>query len=312
MAYSYSRTTGNGSILQLAVPPYIDKSHITVTIDGVATTDYTWTTDSTIAVTAPNLAEVRVSRHSSPGARLVDYMDGVPLTELALDNDSIQAFYLMQEAIDRANEGITGDGLGNISANGARLTDLGDPVDPQDAITKQWAETAMSSQLAEGGVKLAEIRLLHSQLHALTTELNRLPYGSAGYVQYNASTGMLSFFLSEGPQGPTGATGPVGPLGPQGPQGLEGPRGPQGVQGPQGLTGLTGPTGPIGPAGVQGPVGPQGLLGPQGNMGETPLGLAFGRMYVNTNGELMMEYYGSANDNDFRIDSLGDLYVTTV
>jgi hypothetical protein len=47
-------------------------------------------------------------------------------------------------------------------------------------------------------------------------------------------------------------------------------------------------------------------------MGATPLGLAFGRFYLNEEGELMIEYYGDADTNDFRIDAEGFLYVTTV
>ena len=89
-------------------------------------------------------------------------------------------------------------------------------------------------------------------------------------------------------QGVTGETGPAGPAGPQG------PIGPEGIQG------------------IQGPVGPDGAVGQQGPMGATPLGLAFGRFYLNAEGELMIEYYGDANDNDFRIDADGFLYVETV
>jgi hypothetical protein len=47
-------------------------------------------------------------------------------------------------------------------------------------------------------------------------------------------------------------------------------------------------------------------------MGATPLGLAFGRFYLSDEGELMIEYYGQASDNDFTIDENGDLSVTTI
>jgi hypothetical protein len=47
-------------------------------------------------------------------------------------------------------------------------------------------------------------------------------------------------------------------------------------------------------------------------MGATPLGLAFGTFSINSDGELQIEYYGDANDNDFSIDADGFLYVTTV
>jgi hypothetical protein len=47
-------------------------------------------------------------------------------------------------------------------------------------------------------------------------------------------------------------------------------------------------------------------------MGSTPLGLAFGRFFLSDEGELQIEYYGTANDNDFSIDADGYLHVTTV
>jgi hypothetical protein len=48
-------------------------------------------------------------------------------------------------------------------------------------------------------------------------------------------------------------------------------------------------------------------------MGSTPLGLAFGTMGIDAStGILQMEYYGSANDNDFTISASGQLSVTTV
>lgn len=112
-----------------------------------------------------------------------------------------------------------------------------------------------------------------------------------------------------GPQGPRGIQGPTGA---QGIQGSQGAPGPQGQQGAKGAPGDVGPQGPQGLPGIQGEVGPTGPQGPQGNMGATPLGLAFGRMLIDTDGMLTLEYYGDANDNDFRIDANGDLYVSTV
>lgn len=112
--------------------------------------------------------------------------------------------------------------------------------------------------------------------------------------------------------GPQGERGLQGPYGPQGVQGLRGLQGLQGLQGAQGPAGDVGPQGLSGTPGTQGEVGPPGPPGPQGNMGATPLGLAFGRMSIDTDGMLTLEYYGDADDNDFRIDANGDLYVSTV
>jgi hypothetical protein len=150
------------------------------------------------------------------------------------------------------------------------------------------------------------------------------PTGAAGPVGPQGATGEQGITGPAGPagpEGPQGIQGETGLQGVRGPQGLTGPTGPEGPRGQQGITGLTGPTGPEGPQGpigpqgpqgIQGPVGPDGAKGPTGDMGATPLGLAFGRMYLNEEGELMLEYYGDANENDFRIDINGDLYVVTV
>ena len=47
-------------------------------------------------------------------------------------------------------------------------------------------------------------------------------------------------------------------------------------------------------------------------MGATPLGLAFGRFFIDDDGVLQIEYYGSADTNDFTIDADGYLFVETV
>jgi hypothetical protein len=115
-----------------------------------------------------------------------------------------------------------------------------------------------------------------------------------------------------GDQGLVGGVGPTGPIGPQGIQGIQGDKGLTGDKGPVGDQGPVGPIGPDGVQGIQGDVGPTGPNGPQGPMGATPLGLAFGQFSINANGELQIEYYGSADDNDFTIDVDGNLLVVTV
>lgn len=119
----------------------------------------------------------------------------------------------------------------------------------------------------------------------ISTELDPLPPGAAGYVSFDPVARMMTFGISKGEQGEVG------------------PRGPQGIEGPEG---------PPGPRGDKGDPGPEGPPGPQGNMGATPLGLAFGRFHVDREGDLIIEYYGSANDNDFRIDADGYMHVSTV
>lgn len=106
MAYSYNEVTATGSAQLITVPEYVDQAHIKVSIDGVDTTSFTWSNASTVSVTATAGATVRVRRETSPGARVVDYMDGMSLTEAVLDADSKQAFFLAQEQLDATNEAV--------------------------------------------------------------------------------------------------------------------------------------------------------------------------------------------------------------
>lgn len=272
MAYSYKNYEGTGLPQTLIVPEYIDRSHIKVSVNEIFTEDFVWINSNSIQITAAYLGAVRVSRSTSLSARIVDYIDGVPLTEIALDNDSRQAFYLAQEANDRADASITSDRAGNYLANGTRITNLADPVNPQDAVTKNWAETSISSNVNKVATDRASVELISNQLKTIVPSIVRLPYGTDGTVSYTAATGNLVFSLSEGPQGVQGIVGPQGALGPRGPVGDQGVVGPQGPIGATGSTGALGPTGAQGVTGMQGVKGDQGIRGiegVQGNLGAT-------------------------------------------
>jgi len=102
MAYSYTQAVGTGSVLAVAVPPYLDKSHIFVFIDGVPFTAFEWVNDQTIGVLAERNSLIRVVRRTSPDARLTAYLNGQALPGEVLEIDSKQAFFLAQEAMDAA------------------------------------------------------------------------------------------------------------------------------------------------------------------------------------------------------------------
>lgn len=155
MAYSYVQYTGNGSIKTFSVPfTYISKSHIAVKVNGVlkaAGTDYSWDTDSSITfVTAPGTGlTVDIRRASSPSQRIIDFQDGSTLTQDILDADSNQNFFMAQEAIDAVASNIALASDGVFDAVNKRIKNVADPVNAQDAVTKNWAENASSSQVAQ-------------------------------------------------------------------------------------------------------------------------------------------------------------------
>lgn len=150
MANSFVRYTGNNSTTQYAVSfSYRDQADITVTINGVATTAFTYNASGTqITFNSPPAqgASIEIRRTTSQTSRLVDYAAGSVLTENDLDTDSNQAFFMGQEAIDNANDRILLDNADfQWDATNKRLKNLADPTAAQDGVTKNYLENTWLS-----------------------------------------------------------------------------------------------------------------------------------------------------------------------
>ena len=149
MAYStltYSSLDGATNQFDVTFP-YISASHVIVTVNGSATTDFTFLTSSRIQLTSTPAAgaTVIINRTSSRNARLVDYQTGSILTEDILDTDSLQAFYIAQEAIDTTESTIRkSDSTAQWDALSLRVTNVADPTSAQDAATKSWVDTQIA------------------------------------------------------------------------------------------------------------------------------------------------------------------------
>lgn len=152
MSY-YARTyyTGNGLTRDYTIGfPYLDKSHVKVYLNGSITTGWTWLTSSSIRITvAPaNGVVILIKRETSPGNRLVDYVSPSSLNETDLDTDSLQAFYLSQEAIDAGASTIALDvASGQFDAGNKRITNVADPVSNQDVATKNYVLNGVGSSV---------------------------------------------------------------------------------------------------------------------------------------------------------------------
>jgi hypothetical protein len=177
MANSFVRYTGNGSTTQYAVSfTYRDQADITVTINGVATTAFTYNASGTqiTFTTAPaNNSAIEIRRTTSQTSRLVDYAAGSVLTENDLDTDSNQAFFMGQEAIDNANDRILLDGSDfQWDATNKRIKNVSDPTANQDAVTKNYLENTWLSSADKANITtLAGISGL-SSLASNSTNIN--------------------------------------------------------------------------------------------------------------------------------------------
>lgn len=262
---------------------YVSKADIKVWVEGMPS-GYVWVNENTITVTPePALgSKVKIFRDTEKLSRIVDFQDGSTLTESQLDIADLQLFYLIQEALDKADASIQ-DSFGVWDGRGKVASNFGAPIDDADLVTKGWVTGISTSYLLQMQSAVTEVEGYLGALTALTVGVIDVPNGVNGSAVYDGVTNTLTFYIAEGKQGPRGNKGPVGD---------------------KGATGDKGPTGDKGVAGSKGPTGNQGP------MGSVPLGLAFGQMRVDNDGFLIIEYVGNDLSTTFSIDENGDLYAT--
>ena len=172
MALSFVTYTGDGSNRIFNVTfQYLLQANVYVKVNNVAVT-YTWLDSSRVQLTtAPaSGAFVEVRRISNRATRAVDFQDGAVLTEAALDADSNQLFEMAQEAFDSSDTTIQLDYNNTFNAGNKQIKSVANPTDAQDAVTKSWAETGLSSQLALADT--AQAAALVSQNAAATSATN--------------------------------------------------------------------------------------------------------------------------------------------
>ena len=179
MANSFVRYTGNGSTTAYAVPfSYRAQADVAVTIDGVATTAFTWDgagTNITFTSAPADTSSIEIRRTTSQASRLVDYADGSVLKENDLDTDSTQSFMMGQEAIDDAGDKIKLDNADfQWDAQSKRLKNVADPTGAQDVATKNyiestWLSAADKTTLNNVNSNISAINTVNSNISAITT-----------------------------------------------------------------------------------------------------------------------------------------------
>jgi len=157
MANSFVRYTGNGVTTTYAIPfSYRSTADLTATVAGSNVTAYTLDaagTNLTFNVAPANGAAIEIRRTTSQNTKLVDYVSGSVLTENDLDTDSDQAFYMSQEAIDKAGDVISLDNVDfNWNVQNKRLKNVANPVDNTDAVNKQFISTNIPNITTVAGI----------------------------------------------------------------------------------------------------------------------------------------------------------------
>ena len=133
---------------------YLEDEHVTVEINGVVqlASDYSVIVESNgdtkvrLNVGAAEGAIVRVRRKSQPSDNLVDFVNGSVLTESELDRAYLHNRYLAEEISELNDASLQRvPGSDNWDAKGKRITNVGEPVNSQDAATKNYVDGTVSS-----------------------------------------------------------------------------------------------------------------------------------------------------------------------
>lgn len=149
MADTIANYTGNGTQTDFVVPfDYLKKSFVHVYVGNGLTlltggdygdtgADYYFLDDTTIRLkTAPAKGEgIVVRRYTSATERIVSFEDASILKATDLDTSQLQAFHIAEEARDNVKDAMLRDDKGNWDAQNARIVNVADPIDDQDAMT---------------------------------------------------------------------------------------------------------------------------------------------------------------------------------
>jgi len=158
MANTYVDYTATAAQTDFAFSfPYLEDSHVTVEIDGVATTDFTIVaTPSTKVVLdsgATAGATVRVRRRSAPNQNLVDFVNGSVLTESELDLAYRHNRYLAEEIAELNDQSLQKEvGGTEWDALDLRIQNVGTPTDTTDAVTKIYLDNKVA-QVSSGATQ---------------------------------------------------------------------------------------------------------------------------------------------------------------
>ena len=141
-----TQTVGSNTTFGPFSIEYIDIADIKVSLNGTLqtlTTHYTIDANTSVVtfVTAPSVNDViRIFRETPVDQAKAVYAAGSSIRAQNLNDNVDQALFAIQELRDQFVTESGGEFLTDVDFNDNRLTNVADPTDPQDAVTKQYLE----------------------------------------------------------------------------------------------------------------------------------------------------------------------------
>lgn len=183
---------GDGATTEYTIPfDYLKKTFVKVILDtrelqggnqSDPSAEYYFLDARTIKLKTapPSGTQLTIRRFTSESERVVSFNDGSVFKAKDLDVSQVQAFHIASEARDIINDALIQDSEDNWDAKGHRIVNVGDPVNPQDAVTKKHLDTqlenikATNEQLQQYHKEALEAkdRAVEAETNAKTSEVN--------------------------------------------------------------------------------------------------------------------------------------------
>lgn len=147
LVYLPLRYTSDGSTKAYPVNfSTLEPEHLRVVVDGVLVHNYDVSEGQVVFHEAPPEGQLIIIFRVSPQERIVDFTNTSMLNAEVLDTDSNQLLYMIQEALANAGEAlrISWSDAGAFDARGLRITNLGDPKLPSDAVNKEYTDGVLT------------------------------------------------------------------------------------------------------------------------------------------------------------------------
>ena len=152
--------TGDGITSSYTIPfDYLSRSHVHITVDGEAE-EYEYTNAKAITFADPptqgsTIIIERITPYDEPW---INWTDGTVMVADDLNAQLLQVLYVLQENKQALEGALSYDDLkGAYDALGNRITNLGDPIDPSDAVTYKIFLEEISELRVEVGAEVEKV-----------------------------------------------------------------------------------------------------------------------------------------------------------
>ena len=152
-AVTENNYTGNNSTTTYSFTfPYLKTSDIKASLDGVATTAFTLPTATTLQFnTAPATgALIKIFRETTVDELTATFYAGSAIKSEDLNENFTQNLYVTQEVNQRYLPTTGGTFTGAINLGNNRVTDVGNPVNANDAVNKATLDSTIETDVLAG------------------------------------------------------------------------------------------------------------------------------------------------------------------